>query len=258
VNGEPLARRRILVTRPEPEATAFARLISAAGGEALRAPVLEIRELADLGPFHAVADRLESFDLAIFVSRNAVRRALALLEQRGKAWPARLRAAAIGQGSRAELEAHGFAGVIAPTEGFDSEALLALPALASIAGKRIVIFRGESGRKFLGESLAARGAQVEHAPCYRRAAPEAGARLRAAWAGGPVDAVTVSSAEALANLARMLQEVGLPRLGDIPLFVPHARVAASAPAAGARRAIVAGPGDAEMLAALVAYFRDAG
>jgi uroporphyrinogen-III synthase len=259
VSGAPLAGKRIVVTRPEREAEGLAALIRDAGGEALCVPALEIRELADLSAFHAVADRLESFDLAIFVSRNAVRGALALLrERRGtKPWPARLRPAAIGPGSRAELEAHGLSGVLAPADGADSEALLALPELAAVAGKRVVIFRGEGGRKLLGESLAVRGAHVEHAPCYRRAAPEAGARLRAAWSGGPVDAVTVSSAEALANLARMLEQAGLPRLGDIPLFVSHARVAREAPAAGARRTIVAGPADAEMLASLVAYFGDA-
>lgn len=260
MSGAPLAGKRILVTRPAPEAEGLAALIRATGGTALCVPALEIRELADLSAFHAVADGLDSFDLAIFASRNAVRRALALLEQRrgAKPWPARLRVAAIGQGSRAELEAHGFAGVVAPAGRADSEALLALPELAAVAGMRIALFRGEGGRTLLGETLAARGAILEHAPCYRRAAPEAGERLRAAWSGGAPDAVTVSSAEALANLAHMLAQAGLPRLGEVPLFVPHARVAQEAGAAGAQRAIVAGPGDAEMLAALVAYFHDAG
>lgn len=260
MSGAPLAGKRILVTRPEPQAEGLAALIRGAGGEAPCVPALEIRELADLSAFHAVADRLDSFDLAIFVSRNAVRRALALLEGRrgARPWPARLKVATVGQGSRAELEAQGFTGVIAPAGRADSEALLALPELAAVAGKRVAIFRGEGGRAFLGEALAARGAAVEHAPCYRRAAPEELERLRSAWAGGPPDAVTVSSAEALANLARMLEEAGLPALGEIPLIVPHARVAGAAPAAGAHRAIVAGPGDAEMLAALVAYFHDAG
>ncbi|MEW6690908.1 MAG: uroporphyrinogen-III synthase, partial [Pseudomonadota bacterium] len=89
MKGAPLAARRILVTRPEPQAEALAALIRGAGGEALCVPALEIRELADLSAFHAVADRLDSFDLAIFVSRNAVRRALALLERRrgARPWP---------------------------------------------------------------------------------------------------------------------------------------------------------------------------
>src|SRR5262245_18429150 len=84
-------------------------------------------------------------------------------------WPARLTAAAIGAGSRRELVRHGVRGVLAPEEGADSEALLALPALARMAGKRVALFRGGAGRPLLGDALAARGAEVEYADCYRRA-----------------------------------------------------------------------------------------
>ena len=69
--------------------------------------------------------------------------------------------------------------------------------------------------------------------------------MRVAWARG-VDAVTVSSAEGLANLLAMLGEDAVRRWADIPLFVPHARVAGEALRLGLPRAIVAGPGDADM------------
>jgi len=252
----PLAGRRIVVTRPKDQAEGLSALIREAGGDPLALPVIEIRDLADLTPFFSVADRLESFDCAIFVSRNAVRKALALLGERrgGRPWPAQLRVATVGSGSREELEARGFAAVISPSGQFDSEALLALPELTAVAGKRIAIFRGEGGRKFLGETLAGRGAVVEQAACYQRALPEAGgAQLAAAWEGGAVDAVLVSSGEGLANLLEMLGRQGR-RLAGTAIFVPHARVADEAARQGLGRAIVAGPGDAEMTAALVAYF----
>lgn len=246
----PLAGRRVLITRPTEQAQALERLVRDAGGEPLCVPAIEIRALADPAPFHAVAERLASFDLAIFVSRNAVCRALDLLG--GRPWPAGLKVATVGQGSRAELEKRGFANVIAPAARFDSEALLALPELAAVRGVRIVIFRGEGGRELLGQELAARGARVEHAACYRRVVPE-GARMRSAWAGG-IDAVTVSSAEGLANLLAMLGEGATRRLSRIPLFVPHPRVLEEAQRRGLQQAIVAGPGDAQMVAALVAHF----
>lgn len=245
-----LAGRRVLVTRPREQAQALERLVREAGGEPVCVPAIEIRDLADLAPFHAVADRLASFDLAVFVSRNAVCRALDLLA--GRSWPARLKVATVGPGSRAELEKRGFANVVAPAASSDSEALLALPELAAVRGSRIVIFRGEGGRELLGQELAARGASVEHAACYRRVVPE-GATMRAAWAGG-IDAVTVSSAEGLANLLAMLGEGAARRLSTIPFFVPHPRVAGEARRRGLQRTIVAGPGDAEMAAALVAHF----
>ena len=264
VGGGALAGKRILVTRPSGQADGLSALIRAAGGESLEVPAIEIRDLSDLASFHAVAERLDSFDFAIFVSRNAVRKALELLRARrgGKAWPAHLRVAAIGSGSRAELEARGFAGVIAPSAlsaRSDSEALLLLPELSKLTGKRIVIFRGDGGRKLLGDTLAARGASVEYAACYRRVLPDGGAaQLASAWAGGPVHAVTVSSSEGLANLLEMLGGGGTDRLRSAALFVPHPRVADDAVRRGLGRAIVAGPGNAEMAAALVAYFGGAG
>jgi len=245
-----LAGRRVLVTRPREQAQALERLVREAGGEPVCVPAIEILPLADPAAFHALAARLAEFDLAIFISRNAVRRALDLLG--GRPWPAGLKVATVGQGSRAELERRGFTDIIAPAVQSDSEALLALPALAAVSGSRIVIFRGEGGRELLGQELAARGASVEHAACYRRIVPE-GAQMRSAWAGG-MDAVTVSSVEGLANLLAMLGEGAVRQLSGIPLFVPHPRVAAEAQRRGLRQAIVAGPGDAEMVAALVAHF----
>jgi uroporphyrinogen-III synthase len=242
-----------VVTRPKDQAGGLAALIRKAGGEPLEIPALEIRDLADLAPFFSVADRLDSFDWAIFVSRNAVRKVFELIG--GRPWPARLRVATVGSGSREELAAHGIAGVIAPSGQADSEALLALPEFADIAGKRIAIFRGEGGRKYLGEALAARGAVVEHAACYRRTLPAAGsALLDAAWESGKVDAVMLSSGEGLANLLEMLGSEAPRRLGGVAFFVPHARVAREAAGRGLERVIVAGPGDAETAAALVAYF----
>lgn len=256
---KPLAGRRVVVTRPQGQAEQLAHRIGEAGGEALCIPAIEIQALADLSSFHAVADRLESFDIAIFVSRNAVRRALELLRARrgARPWPAGLAVATVGQGSREELEAQGFAQVIAPAGQFDSEALLALAPLAGVEGKRIVIFRGEGGRPLLGEVLARRGASVEYAACYRRARPDGAAALRSQLARG-VAAVAVSSVEGLENFLQMAGEGAAQRLAATPFFVPHARVAGEAARLGLQRAIVAGPGDAEVFAALVAYFGGAG
>lgn len=249
---KPLQGRRILVTRPSGQAEGLAALVREAGGEALKVPAIEIRPLEDTAPFLELAARLAAFDLAIFVSRNAVESALGLLAKSGLAWPAQLRVATVGQGSRSALEAHGFAKVIAPAAQSDSEALLALPELARVRGRRIVIFRGDAGRPLLGEELTKRGAEVAYAACYRRVRPAPGG-LERAWAGG-VDAVTVSSGEGLANLLGMLGPEAVARLGRLPVFVPHPRVAEEAKRSGVANAVLGGPGNAEMAAALVAYF----
>jgi uroporphyrinogen-III synthase len=241
-----LAGRRILVTRPRELAQGLAALVREAGGEPLLYPALEIRDVADPAPARAVIARLAAFDLAVFASPTAVRKAMQLAA--GAPWPAGLRAAAVGAGTRRALEAAGFRDVIAPPSGEeDSEGLLALPELGGF--RHVAIFRGEGGRELLGEALAARGARVEYVECYRRAPPAAGAAPE-----GRIDAICVSSGEALRNLVALL---GRERVASAPLFVPNARVAAIARELGLAAAAPAGPGDAQMLAALVAYFGDA-
>lgn len=254
----PLAGRRILVTRPRERASGLADLIREAGGDAILFPAIEIRELDDLQPFYRIADHLEDFDLAVFISPTAVQRALDLLRsRRGETpWPPGLRLAAVGPGSQRELERRGFRGVIAPADHADSEALLALPALAAMSGQRVVIFRGAGGRELLAEILLSRGARVEVAECYRRVRPEPLASPPV-WAQRPLDAVTVSSSEGLANVVALLGGLRPEWLEESPVFVPHPRVADEVMRLGARETVVSGAGDEEIARRLVAYFRDA-
>ena len=238
----PLAGKRIVVTRPRELAQGLAALIAQAGGEPLLFPTIEIRDVEDPAAARALLARLHEFDLAVFVSPSAVRKAFELAA--GREWPARLHVAAVGAGTRRELESRGLREVIAPAGRADSEALLALPEIAGV--RRVAIFRGAGGREWLGEALAARGARVEYAECYRREQPPA-----APPPAGRVDAFCVSSGEALRNLVSLL---GRERVAQAPVFVPHERVAAAARELGLREPVLAGPSDAEMLAALVAYF----
>lgn len=233
-----LRGRAILVTRPREQAERLARLIEQAGGRAHLLPAIEIEDVA---PPSALG-RLHEFDLAIFVSPTAVAKAMPHV----RSVP---RAAAVGSGTRRELEKRGIADVIAPRTGADSEALLAVPELQNVAGKRIAILRGDGGRALLGETLAARGAQVEHLTCYRRLPPTPPARP---WKRGELAAITVSSGQGLTNLAEVL-EPGLLR--STPLFVPHPRIADQARALSVAEVVLAGHSDEEVLDSLVAYFR---
>jgi len=253
----PLAGRGIVVTRPRETASGLARRIGAAGGRAILYPALEIDPPSDAGSAEKAIDALERFDLAVFVSPTAVQKALALMAVRGRGWPPQLVAAAVGLASRSELERLGVPGALAPDTGADSEALLALPELLQCSGKRVVVFRGEGGRELLGDTLRQRGASVTYAACYRRSPPRQDpAPLLEAWRAGAVHALTSSSSAGLAYLARLLEErsaAGLLR--ETPAFVSHERIAAAAGRLGMRRVLACGPGDAQMVEALVAYFR---
>jgi uroporphyrinogen-III synthase len=251
LNG--LEDRSVVVTRPAKQAAALIKLIEQAGGRAYPFPVIEIEPIRSPG-LDATVNRLASFNLAIFISRNAVEHGLASSGGAAR-WPAGVEVAAIGQGSRAALLAEGFADVHAPKGPSDSEALLDLPRLKHVSGERIVIFRGVGGRAQLAEMLRARGAEVEYAECYRRIPPRADAApLIERWKAGGIHAVTVSSGEGLQNLFDVLGSAGQTLLRTTLAIVPHQRVAENARALGMTKVEVAGAADEEVLAALVAYF----
>jgi uroporphyrinogen-III synthase len=140
--------------------------------------------------------------------------------------------------------------VIAPTERYDSEGLLALPELQQVAGKNVLIFRGDGGRELLGDTLNTRGAKVEYVTCYLRRKPDldSDALLTAA-----ADAITLSSSEALRNLFDMPEAPGRTRLAAVPLFVPHARIAEAARQLGWQQVVVTESGDDGMLSGLIAW-----
>ncbi len=215
----------VLVTRPADQAGPLAQLIRAAGGVARLFPVVEIVGPEDSRALNRSVDRLDDIDLAIFISPNAVQRAMhAILSRR--ALPTGLRLACVGRGSARELSRLGYTDVIAPAGRGDSEALLALPPLQAVAGKKIIIFRGDGGRETLGDTLTARGAEVEHVECYRRVRPQADASsLIDDWRRGAVDIVSVTSTQGLKNLYALLGDAGRSCLLNTPIVVLSERTA---------------------------------
>ncbi|UCV27981.1 uroporphyrinogen-III synthase [Ferribacterium limneticum] len=251
----PLAGRTIVVTRPQAQAAPLAEAIAAAGGKPLIFPLLEISPATDPQPLIEAVARLADYALAIFISPNAVDYALPAILARGP-WPETLIPAAVGQGTVKVLATHGINGCVAPTERFDSEALLELPALAAerVKGQRIAIFRGDGGRELLADTLRERGATVDCVTCYRRSGPSDGvAPLMSAWRAGQLDALSVSSSEGLRYLVDLLDADGLAFLKQTPLFVPHARIAENARALGLSNILLTEAADAGILAGLVAY-----
>lgn len=249
-----LAGRHIVVTRPAGQAIHMADALIALGAKPVLFPVLAIFPVADSGPLLTIATRLDEFDWAFFVSPNAVAKALgAILPHRQ--WPAALRVATIGRSSEQALASFGIANVVAPRERFDSEALLALPELQDVAGKKVVIFRGDGGRELLGDTLLARGATVEYVTCYRRGRPDLDpAPLHKLWTDNQLDAITLTSSEGLRNFYDMIGKLGQARLRKTPTFVPHARIAEQAQALGLHDVILTGPGDDGLVKGLVDHF----
>ena len=254
-NTPPLAGVRVLVTRPAHQAEPLARLIEQAGGSAIRFPTLAIAPPQALAALYSILDRLAEFDLAIFISPNAVEQGLALLAQRGLAWPASMDVAGVGMGTVQALAHRGIGRVVAPERRYDSEGLLEHPALAQIAGRRVVIFRGEGGRELLGRTLTERGAAVTYAECYRRVRPDVDvAPMRERLARGEIDIISVTSTEGLRNLYDMIGDAGRAPLIKTPVVVLSESQAAVSRTLGFGAPLVAaGASDTAILDAIEAW-----
>lgn len=230
-------------------------MIEGAGGRAVRFPVLEILDPEDDGTLLGLIDRLEDFDIAVFISPNAVNKAMNLIHAR-RGLPPGIKLAAVGRGSAQALQRYGHAPDICPSARFDSEALLAEPGMQEVAGKRVVIFRGDGGRELLGDTLRARGAEVVYANAYRRGRPKTDTgELMYLWSRGEVDIIAVTSGEGLRNLFDMVGKLGQMWLRDTALLVGHERMLALAEELGFRQppVLAPDPSDDSMFATLVEW-----
>jgi len=255
-----MAAKGVLVTRPAGQGDALCAAIRERGLCAHHLPLLALEPLPEL----PAAERsrvlaLDEFDHIVFISANAVRFGMAVIENFWPQLPVGLNWYAVGDGTARALAAFG---VTAQTPGEDmtSEGLLALPGLRSCDGERVLLVKGEGGRDALARQLAARGARVETLACYRRVAPAlAPGEFAAALARWDIGMIMISSGEGLANMLTLLGLEETSRLRDVRVLLPSARVAEAAAAAGFRQCRVAGnASDKAMLCALDAWVADTG
>jgi len=226
----------VVVTRPAHQADVLCQSIKELGGVALRFPVIEIGPSTDIDGLKNLLSHLSDFQLAIFVSANAVAPAIHILKDM-QGWPAGVPIATVGQATAKAVTANGLtASYIAP-EPFNSEALLSLPVLQRLEGKRVIIFRGKGGLELLGDSLRERGAEVEYAECYERVKPETDTTtIFQIWDEGCTMPIVVTSNEGLENLYSMIDSAHQPALLSSPLIVVSQRAAALAKALGFKQA----------------------
>jgi len=242
-----LAGRGVLITRPAAQAEGLCRLVETAGGRAIRFPAIAIEPVAN----RELARTLlaQDWDLILFVSRNAVEQAIPLLPN-GRL-PVESRLGVVGAATARALSRAGRTPDLMPTGRFDSESLLALPELADLSGRRVLIVRGVGGRGLLGDTLVERGARLAYAEVYRRALPVTDAASLLTHWRLDVQLATATSGEILDNLLTLIGEKGRDLLLDTPLVVVSERTGRTATALGFVRVEVAdGASDAAVLAAL--------
>ncbi|HWX10662.1 MAG TPA: fused uroporphyrinogen-III synthase HemD/membrane protein HemX [Trinickia sp.] len=276
----PLAFTAVL-TRPAGQSAGLVARLAGDGIATFEFPLIEIADVGDDSPLFDAFASLQAYALVVFVSPNAIDRALARMDG---TWPSSVPVGAVGPGSVAALARHGIAApayeivcpagadggsVAAAANGdagvrFDSESLwVALEAKfgpTGFQGRRVLIVRGDGGREWLADRLREAGAQVEAVAAYRRVVPEPSAeawlRIRELLASAQ-HAWLVTSSEGVRNLSELarahLTEGERAALAHVPLVAPHPRIAETARGLGFDRITASGPGDELVAAALRSF-----
>lgn len=248
-----LAGSRVIVTRPRRQCHALLEMLRARGAYARCLAVVEIEPPADPAPASQALNALENFDIAVFVSANAVRMALELrTDSRG--FPGTLAVAAVGPATRDALQQAGVRVEIEPTDEFSSEGLLRSPFLAAeaIRDKRVLLVKGEGGRSLLANAFTQAGAHLTSIDVYRRSRPPGKIRELLGESLERFDFIVLTSGTALEHLLDGASPEESAWLLGIPLVVVSRRLAGLAIERGAKHQpiVAAAPSDAAIVDAL--------
>ncbi|WP_251976041.1 uroporphyrinogen-III synthase [Salinicola avicenniae] len=221
---------RVLLTRPGGRGEVLASALAARGHDAVLLDVLQFEPLTLVaGARQALLD-LDLYDGVVVVSPQA---ATCLAEAITSYWPQLpqgLRFYAVGEATARTLHAKlGVPSVLPPAgAGEHGEGLLQAASLHRVAGKRLLLARGERGRDALPEGLRERGAEVVTLPLYRRGFSAPGEPAASWLAQGDFAALVVSSGEILQHLVTGCGPVALNQ----PLIVSSPRLATLAKTLG--------------------------
>lgn len=243
--------KRVLVTRPAHQAENLCRLIEEQGGTAIRFPALDIVSRDDTSEITKTLANLDRFQWVVFISANAVNFALKAIDGRMGRLKS-VRYAAVGRSTAQAMAAAGLPVDLVPESGYNSEALLAMPQMQQVEGQNCLIVRGEGGREELANTLRSRGANVEYLEVYKRIIPDIDSSpVLKLLEQNKLDAITITSGEALQNLLIMLDAEKHRLMSAIPLVVVSDRIRRAAADMGFKRITVTdSPSDTAIIEAV--------
>jgi uroporphyrinogen III methyltransferase/synthase len=193
LEGRPLFGKRVLVTRPRPQAGEMACRLEELGAVPVLLPTVEVREPADWAAVDRALDRLASYQWLVFTSANGVHAFLGRLRRTGRDLRALgpLRLAAIGPRTAEALRGYHLEPDLIPTVYRSEELAAALQKV--VAGRRVLLARADRGRDVLPAALA-EVAEVEQVAVYSQAdVVEPDPAALDALRRGKIDFVTLTS-----------------------------------------------------------------
>lgn len=208
----PLAKMRVLITRPAGRGETLAARLRALGAEPLLRPTIAYAPPADPAALDVALRRLEAgvYEWLLLTSAAAVEVVAESLGDRAPhlAHRVSLKIGAVGRATAAACRALLGAEPAALPERFVGEALA--EAMGDAAGRRVLLPNADIARPALEERLRAAGALVERVVAYR-IVPAPADDLAALLAAGGLDALLFTSGSAAESFVRQIGPDGLAR-----------------------------------------------
>ncbi|QHT62086.1 uroporphyrinogen-III C-methyltransferase [Paenibacillus lycopersici] len=217
---KPLFGTRVLVTRARAQSSELCARIEELGGEPCEFPVIETRpasEPAAIAALEAALADAEAYDWLMFTSVNGVDyffdwlKKLRIDMRRFH----RARIAAVGPKTAEALENRGLIVDVLPVK-FQAEDLLDSLAGHLESGQRVLLPRGDLGRKVLPRELEASGLKPVEIDVYETIlAQSQDEDVLELLRGGGVHVITFASSSTVTNLLEVLRRMGVERPAEL-------------------------------------------
>ncbi len=210
--SKPLFGKRVVVTRPLPQATRFADLLADSGAAVFRFPMIETIPVSSYAALDSALQALHLYDWVIFSSVNGVKYFFERLRRNGQDIRTLRSAsvAAIGPETAKAVEDHHLRVELIPPL-YKAEDLVG--ALLTRRPSRVLLPRATGARDILPMRLRQNGVRVDEVSTYQSVRPRGREELlRDMLRDGAVDLLTFTSTSTVANFITCFEEEGIEDL----------------------------------------------
>jgi uroporphyrinogen III methyltransferase / synthase len=251
--AQPLAGKRVLVTRRAEQAGELSRILAGRGAEVVEVPMIRLEPPTDVEAAVSAIDAFSGYDYVVFTSVNAVAAVEVLAAERGvdlaMAGPV---VVAVGPSTADALAGIGLSSESLPEE-FSAAGVARMLESRPITGRRVLLPRSEVGGEELPAALRRLGARVDDTAFYLTS-PDPEAPVRLLKALPRLDVITFASGSALEGFRSAIPR-GWRRPPGLVIAVIGPAAASAARLAGLEPDIEAAEHTARGLAdAIAAYF----
>ncbi len=197
----------VLLTRTRSgEPDPLASMLTEAGIDLIYCPTIKIAPPESYDGLDTALSNLNSYDWALFTSRNAVESCVERLKHLGLKFSDCIEVLAVGRSTAERLRSTGIRVSLVPREFNADAAVEALSEhLGSVAGLRFFFPRAARGRQTLVERLREMGAEVDLVEAYRTlVAEESKASIERLFVEKVPNVAVFASPSAVQSLAEML------------------------------------------------------